>query len=270
MLLSTSLFPQEAAPARPLPAIPALIQSVHQNQKHVEELVKDYIVTKHEEQQELDGKGNVKKTEVKDYEVFYVGHREISRLISEEGKPLDERAQKKEQERVDKQIRLAREEQARRDSGEDEKNRRGEIRLSPSTFLRVSRLVNPRREQFHGQEVIAFGFEPNLSVKPQGRAEEIAQKLAGTVWVNEADKQIVRLEARLLDNVSVGAFIASIKKGTAFEFEQKRINDEVWMPSFMHANFDARVLFSGKHGNVKVLYTDYRKFRVESVIKGVE
>lgn len=266
--LSTLCFSQAAATTtEPLPEIPDLLRSLQANQKTVEQLIKDYICTNDEKVEELAADGSIKKTTTSQYDAFYVGRTQIRRTISRDGKPLDDKEQKKEQERVEKRMKEEREKQAKIESGE---KKEGNITLGVSTFLRVSRFVNPRREEYKGYRLLAFDFEPNLQVKPSNKSEELAQKLSGTLWVDESAKQVARLDARLLNDVKFGGFLASVHKGAALTFEQQRINDEVWLPSFADLNLGYRVLFKGKREHVITRYSNWRKFRVETLIKPVE
>jgi hypothetical protein len=258
----------DAESGRPLPQIPALLQSVQENQKNIEQIVQNYISTRQQQEDELDGNGRVKKTTTTVYETFYVGRQQVSRLLSRNGKPLDEKEKQKEEEDVQKRIRKAQERQTKRESQTNEEREKNEF--SVGMFLRVCRMVNPRREQFRGHEVIAFDFEPNPQYKTRNKTEEIAQKLNGTVWVDEDAKQIVRLESRLRDGVKFAGFLASLRKGAAIIFEQQRINEEVWLPSLVDVNLSVRVIFKGKSVHMIERYSDYRKFRVDTVIKPVE
>jgi hypothetical protein len=268
LLFSSLCFSQTTPSATDnLPDIPDLLRSLQANQKNVEQLVKDYICTNDEREDELDSDGAVKKSTTMQYEAFYVGRTQLRRTISRNGKPLDDKEQQKEQERVDKRIREAREKQAKLEA--DEK-KDGSVTLGVSTFLRVSRFVNPRREDYKGHLLLAFDFEPNPQVKPSNKSEELAQKLSGTLWVDENAKQVARLDARLLNDVKFGGFLASVHKGAALTFEQQRINDEVWLPSFADLNLGFRVLFKGKREHVVTRYSNWRKFRVETVIKPVD
>jgi hypothetical protein len=267
VLFSAFCYSQGGPTAEPLPDIPDLLRSLQANQKNVEQLIKDYICTNDEREDELDSDGSVKKSTTMQYDAFYVGRNQIRRTISRNGKPLDEKEQRKEQERVEKRIKEEREKQAKIEAGE---KKDGGITLGVSTFLRVSRFVNPRREEYKGHQLLAFDFEPNPQVKPSTKEEELAQKLSGTLWVDERAKQVARLDARLLNDVKFGGFLASVHKGAALTFEQQRINDEVWLPSFADFNVGFRVLFKGKREHVVTRYSNWRKFRVETVIKPVE
>jgi hypothetical protein len=262
-----SAAPSGASPAsasKPLPDVRELLKSVTENQRKLEALAQDYICIKTEEDRQLDSEGRTKNTESRQYEIFFVGWQEVTRLLARDGTPLDAREQKREQERFEKRLREARQRQA---APPDE--RRG-VRLTLSMFLRLSRFQNPRRENFRGADVVAFDFEPQPGAKPRSKAEEVVTKLAGTVWIDDAARQIVRLEGHLLDSVRLGGILATLHQGAAVELEQQRVNEEIWLPSYRRVNFGARILFRGRNVDRRTHYTDYRKFRVDSVVRPAE
>src|SRR5437588_1570025 len=101
---------QEAQPSkigdgnRPLPDLPTLFRDIVNHQKELDEIRKNYIYKESTREEELDGNGNVKKTTVEEKETFYVGRRQVSRLLSKDGKELTPSEKEKEQKRVDKEI----------------------------------------------------------------------------------------------------------------------------------------------------------------------
>ncbi len=99
--------------SRSLPDPVELVRRLKAHQKQLEERRKDYICEFTEETRVLDSKGTVKKTETKGYELFFDSGYPISRQVSKEGKPLDEHEAQKEGQRVDEEIKKARELAAR-------------------------------------------------------------------------------------------------------------------------------------------------------------
>ena len=65
-------------------------------------------------------------------------------------------------------------------------------------------------------------------------------------------------------------YAGSRDKGTNFVFEQARINDEVWLPSYDETHLSGRLLFLKGNVNQINRYSDYRKFHAESKIISVE
>jgi len=139
--------------------------------------------------------------------------------------------------------------------------------VSIAELLKASRLINPRRERFRGRDVIVFDFEPNPSfdLKNAKSMLKFFGKTAGVIWVDEMDKQMVRVEAYLADDFSIaGGMLIKLKKGATFTAEQERVNDEIWLPSLMEINLSARVLMlKGIALNQLIRSYDYRKFKTE-------
>jgi hypothetical protein len=265
-----ALAGQSESAGRPLPDIGQLLLDVHKNQKAIDKLVDQYSCMRLEENHLVDKDGRVKKTMLREYEVFYLGGTEVTRLVRKDGNALSAGDQKKEDERVEKRVRKY---LKTHDAGDDDDTQEGKKRdrADISTFLRVSNFNHARREDFRGHAVIVFDFEPNPACKPQTRAEDFLHKLIGTLWVDEEAHQVVRLEAHLGDAFKFGGGVfASIRKGSSMVFEQARINDEVWLPSYAEMHFSARVLlFANANGDFNVSFKEYKKFHVESVIRGV-
>jgi hypothetical protein len=205
---------------------------------------------------------------VKDYDVFYIGEEQVRHLLAKDGKPLDTDEKKKEDKRFNKQFDELKKKQA--ELATDPKKRakkEEEDEAQISDFLRAERFTNPRRESFRSEEVIAFDFAGNPDYKPAKRIDRIIQKLSGVMWVDEQAREIVRLEARFVESVSVGGgILGSLHKGSNFVFEQEKINGEVWLPSYAEVHLSARIVFVKLKRSGTGRYTDYRKFRVGATL----
>jgi hypothetical protein len=80
----------------------------------------------------------------------------------------------------------------------------------------------------------------------------------------------VRLEAHFLEGIKVvGGLVGSVQKGGTIILEQQYLNEELWMPTYAEIQLDARVFFLHRSFNVVSHYGNYRKFRVNSTIKGI-
>ena len=62
---------------------------------------------------------------------------------------------------------------------------------------------NPRRETFRGRPTIVFDFQGRKDAKTHGIAEDASKKLQGTLWIDEADKEVAHMEVRFDDNFHV-------------------------------------------------------------------
>jgi hypothetical protein len=253
-----------------LPDLKALFKEIEDNQKKIDKILEDYAGTQTVETTELDGSGKSKKHEMNEYQFFFLNGQEIRTLVKKDSKPLADAEQKKENERVQKRIAEAQKQQAKKEAKDEKAKREGkenDDEVSIDTFLRACQFVNPRRERFRGQDVLVFDFEPNPDFKPRKLVERLVHSLAGVVWIDEQAHDVARLEAYFSDNLKIGGgLVASLQKGSSFVFEQAYINNEVWLPTYEEAHVAARVLlFKGIREDEVTRYSDYKKFRVESL-----
>jgi len=249
------------------------MKSVTANQEKIEELRERYTCRLVEIERKHDGDGRVKDTDTRTFEVTPVGLRLVRRLMSVNGRELSASEREKEDKRVQKAVEDIIERREKKQQEKDRARARGEQEkekdddtVTVLDFLRLSEITSIRREMFRGHEVIAFDFEPRKGFKPKNRSEEIVNKLAGTIWVDESAQQVARLEARFTDSFKIaGGLLASIAPSTAFVFEQDKIGDEVWMPSVMEANLSLRLMvFAKLSRSVERRYSDYKKYQVDS------
>ena len=253
-----------------LPDLKALFKEIDDNQKAIDKLKENYAGTRNEQETEFDKTGKVTKEEVKEYSFFYLNGDEVSTLTKKDGKPLSDEEQKKENEKTQKEIAEIQKNAEKKEAKEEkskEKDKDDDDDVGIEVFLRVAQFVNPRRERFHGQDVLVFDFEPNPDFKPRKLVEKIAHQLAGVIWIDEQAHDVARLEAYFVGDFRFGGgVIANLQKGTSFAFEQAYINNEVWLPTYQEAHVGVRfLLLKGFKINEVTRYSDYKKFNVDSV-----
>jgi hypothetical protein len=247
--------------------IGALLQEIDKNQEQIDERIGDYTFLEKNTEREISGKGELKKETVRVYEVYPVpGGTFVRKLVSENGVQLTNERAAREEKRVGEELEKAERERqkaaARRERDKDKKKKEDDD-PGIADFLRAAELVSPRRERLRERETIVFDFRPRAGYKPRNDMESIVQKLTGIVWIDPVDKQVMRLEARLTDSYKVGGgLLASVRPGTAFVFEQRRMEDGVWLPVFTQVNVSAKILiFKGMEFNVTQEFSNYRRFK---------
>ncbi|HEX8176138.1 MAG TPA: hypothetical protein VF543_13545 [Pyrinomonadaceae bacterium] len=245
--------------------VDTLLKEVDKNQEQIDERVGDYTFLERNTERQINGKGELTKETVRIYEVYPVpGTRFVRKLISENGVALTGERAAKEEKRVAEELEKAeRNRQKEAEKREREKNKKQDDDPGISDFLRTAELVSPRRERLRDRETIVFDFRPRPGYRPRNDMESIAQKLTGIIWIDPVEKQVVRLEARLTDSYKVGGgLLASIRPGTAFAFEQQRMEDGVWLPVFTQVNVSAKILlFKGMEFNVTQEFSNYKRFK---------
>jgi hypothetical protein len=257
--LDRKLFDFPRRSEEPLPDLDALFDQLRLRQGEVERLREKFAYTETATSYQLDKDGLTREKESETREMtFYRGHR-IWRVVAKNGKPLSGDDQEKEDRRVEKMIRDI-------EAGRKFDLPYNQRRIKLSDLLRVSRFSDARRERFRNRDVIVADFEPNPDFKPANSGEAFAHNLAGSIWIDEKDLQIARVEFQLVNafKVAGGAFFA-MRPGSRFVAEQDRFFDEVWLPTYSEVTISARaMLFASFEVNQKITYADYRRFDVKS------
>jgi hypothetical protein len=255
-------------PERPLPDIPKLMHDVEENQRAAEKIEKDYLYRSVQTEQQSNGHGGIKKTETREYDVFWVEGVPVHRLTKKNGKDLNAKEQEKESEEIDKEVAKVKQRREKADANGKETGPHGEEEITVSRLLELGSFTNARRVQWNGRDTIAVDFAGDPKAKTKSRFEDVIRDLAGTAWIDEQDRMLVRAQGRFLNNFKVGGgLLANIQKGTSFSMEQRKINGEVWLPAMVQGQGSARVmLFFNFNGNIRAVESDYRKFKATSTI----
>jgi hypothetical protein len=253
---------------RPLPDIPALMHSVEVNQRASEAIEKDYLYRSVQTGEELDGHGRTKKTETKEYDIFWVNGVPVHRLTKKDGKELSAEEQKKEEEHIDKEVAKAKERRAKADGKGTETDPHGNEMVTVSRLLELGSFTNARRVQLNGRDTIAIDFTGDPKAKTKNRFEDVIRDLVGTAWVDEQDRMLVKGEGHFVNSFKIGGgMVVNIQKGTSFSMEQRKVNNEVWLPARVAGQGSARaLLFFNFNGRVSAVESDYRKFKATSTI----
>jgi hypothetical protein len=238
-----------------------------------DKLLRDYTYVERDVQNNLDGNGKTKSTEVRTYEVLEIYGEQVRRLIAKDDKPLDAKEAAKEEEKIQKII-----DERKNESDEDRKRRDEKERKEREEEKKFTgevadaydfRLVGT--ETIGGREAWVIDGEPHPGFEPRIKEAKFLSKFHGRVWIDKNDLQLAKLDVEAIDTVAVGWVLARIHKGTRFVLEQNRINDEVWLPQHVSYKFDARVaLFKGYKLDGDQTFRDYKKFRTSAKIVGMQ
>jgi len=247
------------AAVSPVPDIRKLMLEVVEHQKQLEKIRENYTYRSAFTDDQIDSDGRVQKTETEEREVLFVNTHRIERTVKKNGKPLNDHDQQKEQERVNKLVEKA----EKTPPGEPID---GQQSISIMHLLDIMEASNPRREVFRGRSTILFDFAGRHDVHTHGLAEDASKKLAGTLWIDEKDRQVAHMEARFTDNFHVGGgLLANVQKGSSFYFDQAPVNGEIWFPTGAEGRVQARVLLlKGIREHFVEKDSDYQRFSVET------
>lgn len=230
---------------------------------------RDYTYIKREEEHRLDGKGNVKKTESRTYEVLVIYGEDVERKIAKDDKPLSADDAKKEDEKIQKIIdkRKGESEGDRRKRLEKEEKQREDGRKFVKEVADAYNFRLVGSEMLDGHDTWEIVAEPRPGYEPKFKEAKFLPKLKGRIWIDKAETQWVKFDILTTDTISFGLFLARIHKGTRIVVETARINDEVWLPKHVQFHADIRLaLLKNFDVDLEQTFRDYKKFRSESTI----
>jgi hypothetical protein len=269
LTLGCALAQDNPAPSLSQDQIRDLIRQTASNDMENDKRQRDYTYIQREEQHHLDGKGQVKSTETKTYEVLEIYGEQVERLIAKDDKPLPEKDAKKEEEKIqkviDKRKNESEEERDKREKKEEkdrEQNRQFVREVADAynfTFVGIDSLS--------GRDTYVIDGEPRPGYEPHLKEAKILPKFRFRAWIDKDEAQWKKLDIQCIDTVSFGLFLARVHKGSRIIIEQTRINDEVWLPQHIAVKIDVRLALL-KNFDVEddITYRDYKKFRTDTKI----
>ncbi|HLJ50629.1 MAG TPA: hypothetical protein VKU01_31665 [Bryobacteraceae bacterium] len=231
--------------------------------------MKHYTWTAFQTEKSLDSQGAVKSEKTEKWETVVLYGRPFRRMLERDGKPLTAEQQAAEQKKLDeKTAKLEREtpdERASRVAKEDKEREKDRefLREIPDMFdFKIE-----REDQVDGHPVWVIAATPKSDYKPKHSDAKPLLKIKGTIWIDKAELQWVRLDAETIDTISFGLFLARLSTGSTLHFEQMRVNDEVWLPKYEMVHGSARLGLVKKFSMEQTLtWSGYKKFQVDSKI----
>jgi hypothetical protein len=165
----------------------------------------------------------------------------VRRLIERDGKPVING----EVERVERSERRSR---STRKSGMDDV-----VAMLSFTFS--------HRETMQGRDVLVVHFAPRPNTNPETREGRLAKVFKGAIWVDEAAREVIRVEATAIDDISYGfGLIARIHDGTTVMLTREAIDGTTWLPTSIRFSGQGRaLLFRKLVVDQRIEWFDYRR-----------
>ncbi len=236
--------------SRPLPSVEILVEKIRTRQAGLQALVESYTYNEHTVTRELGAEGQVVKEESQDHEITRAKGHTFRRLILKNGKPLTEKETAQEEARIQKE--------AERILGDEPSG--DAKKLNALNIMRFAEMTTLAREPFRGAERLVLNFRPSRGARPKGAAEEMASRLEGRIYLDEATCDVVHFDARMTAPYKVlGGLVGSISEGSSFSMDMATVNGEVPLPALFQARLAARQFFSHKTLEMETRFTEYRK-----------
>jgi hypothetical protein len=262
------------AQTRPLPDQDAFLKETRKHLQTDSKVTGNYVYIETRREQKLDKNGRVNEESIRVYESYpgLPGEPRWERLISEGGKPVaadnladQDRDRAKKANAMAKRLENDPSKEHARQQREWEKAH-GERSEAVDDIYIVYAIKMTGRERVEGHDTIAFTLTPKPESKPKTREGDLMKRFTVQAWISENDHELVRLEAKAIDNVAFGlGVLARIHKGAQFSFLRRKINDEVWLPAVAKYSGSARVgLLWTLRRTGSSEYSGYRKYSVDT------
>jgi hypothetical protein len=241
LCLLTLLLQQSCLGEEKLPDASSLIQRVLQRANETEGASKEakYMYEKRSLAEELDDAGKAIKTTEKVYQVTPIEGVPFSRLIKIQNRDLTE----EEREAQDR-----REERFRQRIAEKRlqaKSKHDDEALTSDLIERYDFKVL-RRDHVNNRAVLVMSFRPKNPHPPEKTIQDkVLNRLAGQVWVDEAEAEVLQVRVNLTEDLSLGLFgmIGAIKRCDV-KIERQRLPDNVWVKKSFAVSLGGRKIFS--------------------------
>jgi hypothetical protein len=180
--------------------------------------------------------------------------------VGPDGKPVDAAAYRAELEKLERALSWAAEDgRAQREAYEKiarkQKERSDLIDATRTAFLYT----------FIGRELRAdrtlskYRMVPNPAYKATSRATSIFSKARGFLWIDDDAEQVARAEIEVIDDISIGGFLAKVYKGSHFMQERYEMAPGLWFATYSQYDFDGRRLFMSFSIHERTFYSQYRR-----------
>jgi hypothetical protein len=84
---------------------------------------------------------------------------------------------------------------------------------------------------------------------PPTREAQVLTGMAGKLWIDEETFQWVKVEAHVVEPVSIEGFLAKVEPGTRFELEKVPVGNGIWLKKDFSMHSRAKILFFFQHND---------------------
>jgi hypothetical protein len=118
-----------------------------------------------------------------------------------------------------------------------------------------------RRVVVQGRPAIVVTFTPKRDAKPATREGRLARAFTGTIWIDEVEAEVTRVEATAIESISYGyGLLARLNRGTVVTLLRERVEEGLWLPTSIRFQGEGRALLLRKlNVDFGIEWFDYRR-----------
>ncbi len=209
-----------------------------------------------------------KPTRIETWDVTLLEGTPYRRLVERNDKPLSDADREREEQKLQKNLADRRNEtpalRAKRlaDYQRKQDEQRTVFREIPDAW--DFKLV--REEAYGPVQAYVMEATPHRGYQAKTKMGKYFAKFKGVFWIAKNDYTWLKIDAECIDPVTFGLFLFKVDRGAHFMLEQARVNDEVWLPKRLSLTAAARLLFRRIDFKQETIFSNYRKFLVESTV----
>jgi hypothetical protein len=250
---------QDTRPLSP-EEIRALVDRAISNQHRNDEALAEY--ERREHRQARKDESDTLLSEDKTFRVIPTGTGTLRLLLEENGQPVSTDLHRRQLRDLEQALLWALDPaESKQKRRVDKFDKRSRERTEMVDALRDAFLFTWQgREASNGRTLVRLLFEPNPTFKPRSRNTEMFRHARAVVWIDEAAAQLVRIEAEVATDISIGGgILGKIYRGGRFVLEQSLVAEGVWFPIRYEYNFAGRKFFFGFELHELTLASGYRR-----------
>ena len=119
-----------------------------------------------------------------------------------------------------------------------------------------------RRESLNNRDAIVVTFKPKRNAAPRTREGGLARSFAGEIWIDEQGREVVRVDATAIEDLSFGyGVLGRVNKGATVTVRRQPMDGNLWLPTSIRFNGEGRALLYLRKLtiNFAIDWFDYRK-----------
>jgi VWFA-related protein len=257
-----------------------LIKQVKKSGEQAYTQLGDYTYNLRKVRRGLTASGKIKSEEYQDFEAYPIKGKHALIQLADNGAPLSTaRRDLSRKTAIDALVKSEGESQSetqKTNSGywgasmEGAVQTRGKTRriifltIDPEILFDACEFTAPRSLLLEGRETILMNFRPHRDLKLDPDKEWVS-KLIGTVWIDAAEKSLVRIEGYDQRTTTPEDLNADTKLQN-FVYQQQQVGPNVWAPSLIRINTGGNEdLFYGLNWDAWFEFGNYKRFDTKAI-----
>lgn len=198
------------------------------------------------------------------YHVTMILGSPYQRLIRIDGKPLSPAQQSEEEQKYQEAVRSRRaetpEEHAQRVASYKRERARDHLLMNQLTIAFDFKVIGEQKLGPYKVYVLKATRHPGYN--PPNRDTEVLTGMVGKLWIDQRTFQWVKVEAHVVQPVSIVGFLAKVEPGTRFELEKMPVGNGIWVRKHFSMHARAKIFFFFSHNEQE--REDYSNYRLRN------